>query len=46
MRSRSDDALQLGQGVLYPILHRLEDRGLILGEWEQSTGTPSGARCC
>ena len=44
MRSRSDDALQLGQGVLYPILHRLEDRGLILGEWEQSTGTPSRKR--
>jgi len=44
MRSRSDDALQLGQGVLYPILHRLEDRGLIAGEWEQSTGTPSRKR--
>lgn len=41
MKRRSDDALQLGQGVLYPILHRLEDRGLIAGEWEQSTGTPS-----
>lgn len=44
MRRRSDDALQLGQGVLYPILHRLEDRGLIRGEWEQSTGTPSRKR--
>ena len=44
MRRRSDEALQLGQGVLYPILHRLEDRGLILGEWEQSTGTPSRKR--
>jgi PadR family transcriptional regulator PadR len=41
MRRRSDDALQLGQGVLYPILHRLEDRGLIRGEWEPSVGTPS-----
>ena len=41
MRRRSDDALTLGQGVLYPILHRLEDRGLIRGEWEQSVGTPS-----
>ncbi len=41
MKRRSDDALQLGQGVLYPILHRLEDRGLIVGEWEQSVGTPS-----
>jgi DNA-binding PadR family transcriptional regulator len=44
MRARSDDALQLGQGVLYPILHRLEDRGLIAGEWQQSTGTPSRKR--
>jgi transcriptional regulator len=44
MRARSDDALQLGQGVLYPILHRMEDRGLIAGEWEQSTGTPSRKR--
>ncbi|MEX0749213.1 MAG: helix-turn-helix transcriptional regulator, partial [Dehalococcoidia bacterium] len=44
MRSRSGDALELGQGVLYPILHRMEDRGLIDGEWEQSTGTPSRKR--
>jgi PadR family transcriptional regulator PadR len=44
MRRRSDDALQLGQGVLYPILHRLEERGLVSGEWEQSTGTPSRKR--
>ncbi len=44
MRARSDDALQLGQGVLYPILHRLEDRALIAGEWQQSTGTPSRKR--
>lgn len=44
MRARSDDALTLGQGVLYPILHRLEDRGLVEGTWEQSTGTPSRKR--
>ena len=44
MSRRSDNALRLGQGVLYPILHRLEDRGLIVGEWEQSTGTPSRKR--
>jgi PadR family transcriptional regulator PadR len=44
MRAQSDEALVLGQGVLYPILHRLEDRGLIRGEWEQSTGTPSRKR--
>ncbi len=44
MQRRTDDALRLGQGVLYPILHRLEDRGLISGEWEQSVGTPSRKR--
>jgi PadR family transcriptional regulator PadR len=44
MARRSDDALRLGQGVLYPILHRLEDRGLVRGEWEQSVGTPSRKR--
>jgi len=44
MQRRTDDALKLGQGVLYPILHRLEDRGLISGEWEQSVGTPSRKR--
>lgn len=44
MRRRSGEALELGQGVLYPILHRLEDRGLVEGEWEQSTGTPSRKR--
>ena len=44
MRARSDDSLTLGQGVLYPILHRLEDRGLIAGAWEPSTGTPSRKR--
>jgi PadR family transcriptional regulator, regulatory protein PadR len=44
MRHRSDDALELGQGVLYPILHRLEERGLIRGEWEQASGGPSRKR--
>jgi len=44
MRRRSGDALELGQGVLYPILHRLEDRGLIAGAWETATGTPSRKR--
>ena len=44
MQRRSDDALRLGQGVLYPILHRLEDRDLIAGVWEQSVGTPSRKR--
>ena len=44
MKQRGGDMMQLGQGVLYPILHRLEDRALIRGEWEQSTGIPSRKR--
>jgi PadR family transcriptional regulator, regulatory protein PadR len=29
----SKDALQIGQGSLYPALYRLEKKGLIRGEW-------------
>ena len=29
----SREALQVGQGSLYPALHRLEDRGWISSEW-------------
>lgn len=29
----SRDVLRLNQGSLYPALHRLEDAGLITGEW-------------
>ncbi len=32
----SRDALQIGQGSLYPALHRLEYRGLIQSEWAPS----------
>ena len=32
----SDDALQIGQGSLYPALHRLEYRGWISAEWRAS----------
>jgi len=32
----SEDALQVGQGSLYPALHRLELNGLILSEWAAS----------
>jgi PadR family transcriptional regulator, regulatory protein PadR len=33
IRGRSRDILQVNQGALYPALHRLEDAGLIRGEW-------------
>lgn len=29
----TDDALLIGEGTLYPALHRLERRGLITSEW-------------
>jgi transcriptional regulator len=32
----SRDALQVQQGSLYPALHRLENRGLLSGEWKAS----------
>jgi PadR family transcriptional regulator PadR len=32
----SQDALQIGQGSLYPALHRLEDKGWIKAEWASS----------
>lgn len=33
---RSDEFLQVGQGSLYPALHRLETRGLIASFWGTS----------
>lgn len=32
----SSDVLQVQQGSLYPALHRLENKGLLAGEWKQS----------
>jgi transcriptional regulator len=32
----SRDALQVLQGSLYPALHRLENRGLLSAEWQES----------
>jgi len=32
----SDDALSVGQGSLYPALHRLEQQGWIVAEWRDS----------
>ena len=29
----SEDVLEVGQGSLYPALHRLEDRGLVSSYW-------------
>jgi transcriptional regulator len=49
----SDEVLQVGQGSLYPALHRLEQRGWIGSEWSVSDNnrrarfyslTPAGRR--
>ena len=37
----SRDVLQVNAGSLYPALYRLEERGLVRAEWEE---TPSGRR--
>jgi transcriptional regulator len=32
----SRDVIQVGQGSLYPALHRMENRGLLASEWQRS----------
>jgi PadR family transcriptional regulator PadR len=32
----TDDVLHVGEGSLYPALHRLQERGLIESEWRRS----------
>jgi PadR family transcriptional regulator, regulatory protein PadR len=34
LRSATDGALELKEGTLYPVLHRLEDGGLVAAYWE------------
>jgi PadR family transcriptional regulator PadR len=36
IQALSDDVLSVGQGSLYPALHRLERRGWIAAEWRAS----------
>ena len=33
IRQRTDDALQIEEGALYPALHRMEQKGWIESEW-------------
>lgn len=41
IRALEAGALQLGEGQLYPLLHRLEEDGLIAGQWQdQPDGRP------
>lgn len=36
IQSLSEEALQVGQGSLYPALQRLEQRGLLDSEWQST----------
>jgi len=36
IQALSGDTLSVGQGSLYPALHRLENQGWICAEWEES----------
>ena len=36
IRLRSEDALQIEHGSLYPALHRLEEQGWLSSEWKAS----------
>jgi transcriptional regulator len=36
LRQISRDAVQVPQGSLYPALHRLENRDMLVAEWKQS----------
>jgi PadR family transcriptional regulator PadR len=36
LRARSENALQIEHGSLYPALHRLEKEGWLVSEWKQS----------
>lgn len=38
LRARTDGALDLPEGSVYPALHRLEDAGLLTSEWQPVAG--------
>ncbi len=37
-KAKKNLELKLGSGTLYPILHEMEDRGVISGKWDVSGG--------
>ena len=41
IKARSGKLLQIAEGQLYPALHRLEERELVVAEWEAQQGKPS-----
>ncbi len=38
LRARSGGALEVPEGTLYPVLHKLEQQGLIRSRWEKVGG--------
>ena len=38
LRSRSEGAFDLGEGTVYPALHRLEAAGLLASDWADASG--------
>lgn len=41
LNQRAPDLLRMGEGTVYPVLHRLEERGLITATWRTGqTGRP------
>jgi PadR family transcriptional regulator PadR len=41
IRDLSNKCLKIGEGQLYPTLHRLEDEGSVQAEWVQQEGKPA-----
>lgn len=40
IRRRSEEVMKVGENMLYPALHRLEQEGLIAGEWQSQDPKP------
>jgi transcriptional regulator len=41
IRQLSDEALDIGEGKLYPSLHDMEQKGIVEAEWFNQSGKPS-----
>ena len=41
IRQSSESALSVGEGQLYPALHRLEREGLVAATWQPQEGKPA-----
>ena len=41
IKAKSEGVLKLGDNQIYPILHRLEEEGLVSAEWQTQLGKPA-----